>query len=157
MRKVGAGGFWKTLNEKPDSSVIQQKTPLSCVAAVGEMILQTRGILLTQAEILDIIGEVSTTEKLAKLLNKVDKPVGNEKWHGIIIAVRHLEKIALKGNFGSVLREGSTLGHLVLVESLENSWLKIKDPWDATSYQMAIEDFLQVWNGEIIFRWNLSD
>lgn len=157
MRKVGVGGFWKTLNEKKDDSVVQQTTSLSCVAAVGEMLLQTRGILMTQAEILDIIGEASTTEKLAELLNKVDKPIENERWHGIIIAVRHLEKVAEKGNFGVVLREGSTLGHLVLVENLSNGLLKIKDSWDATSYEMTVEDFLQVCNGEIIFRWNLSD
>ncbi len=157
MRKVGAGGSWKTFNEKKDSSVIQQITPLSCVAAVGEMLLQTRGILMTQVAILDIIREASTTERLANLLNEVDKPRGNERWHGIVVAVRHLEKIALREDFGAVLREGSTLGHLVLVESLDNGLLKIKDSWDATAYQMTVEDFLQVWNGEIIFRWNLSD
>jgi Peptidase C39 family len=157
MQKLGAGGYWKRLNETKDLSVVQQKTALSCVAAVGEMLLQTRGILMTQAEIIAIIGEVSTTEHLANLLNKVDKSVENTEWHGIIIAVRHLEKVALKGNFGAVLREGSTLGHLVLVETLSNKLLKIKDTWDATSYQMTVEEFLQVWNGEIIFRWNLSE
>lgn len=157
MKKIGAGGFWNRINEKKDTSVIQQKTSLSCVVAIGEMLLQTRGILMTQEEILDIIGEASTTTDLAKLLNKIDKTNNENKWHGIIVAVRHLEKIAAKQSFGAVLREGSTLGHLVLVENLENSLLNIKDTWDATSYQMTIEDFLQVWNGEVIFKWNLSD
>jgi hypothetical protein len=157
MHKIGAGGYWERLNEIKDSSVVQQKTTLSCVAAVGEMLLQARGILMTQTEILAIIGEVSTTKNLAKLLNKVDKSIGNEEWHGTVIAVRHLEKVALLGNFGAVLREGSPLGHLVLVETLSNELLKIKDTWDATSYQMNVEKFLQVWNGEIVFRWNLSE
>lgn len=154
-KKVGAGGYWQTLNEKKDSSVVKQITPLSCVAAVGEMILLKRGILMTQNEIIDIIGEASTTEKLADLLNNVDKSSDNKKWHGVIIAVRFLEKIAKEDSFAAILREGSPLGHLVLVDKLEDDSLFIKDPWDATSYEMNLEDFLKVWNGEIIFKWNL--
>ena len=156
MRRIGAGGWWKTLDEKKDSSVIKQKTSLSCVAAVGEMLLQTRGIKMTQAEIIDIIGEPSTLENLADLLNKTDKPIDNEKWHGVIIPVRHLEKIIQKSSFGAVLREGSPLGHIVLVLGLENDLLRIKDSWDATTYQMTVDEFLSFWNGEIIFKWNLS-
>lgn len=156
-RKVGAGGFWKALNERKDPSVVKQKTPLSCVAAVGEMLLRARGIEMTQTEIIDIIGEASTTDKLADLLNEKDKSAGGEKWHGVIVAVKYLHKIANKSSFGAVLREGTPLGHLVLVEKLEENLLFIKDPWDGTAYQMTIVDFLEVWNGEIIFKWNLSE
>ena len=155
-KQVGAGGFWKVINEQQDDSVIKQKTPLSCVAAVGVMLLQTRGMTMTQADIIDIIGEASTTEKLAKLLNDTDKLRGEEKWHGTIVAVKYLEKIANKSPFGAVLREGNPLGHLVLIEKLKGNLLSIKDPWDGTAYQMTVEEFLKVWNGEIIFRWNLS-
>lgn len=155
-KQIGAGGFWEVINEKQDDSVIKQKTPLSCVAAVGVMLLHNRGITMTQEEIIDIIGEASTTEKLAKLLNDTDKPRGEEKWHGAIVAVKYLEKIASKSPFGAVLREGNPLGHLVLVEKLEGNLPSIKDPWDGTAYQMTVEEFLKVWNGEIIFKWNLS-
>jgi filamentous hemagglutinin len=155
LRKVGAGGFWKVFNEKKDVSVVKQITPLSCVAAVGEMILQKQKILMTQKEIIDIIGEASTTEKLAELLNRFDESSNDKKWYGVIIAVRFLQKVADESFFGAVLREGSPLGHLVLVESFEDGWLFIKDPWDGTSYQMKQQEFLKVWNGEIIFKWNL--
>lgn len=154
-RKVGAGGYWKVINERKDDSVVRQITPFSCVAAVGEMLLRERGIEMTQAEIIDIIGEASTTEDLADLLNKIDKPSGNLKWYGFIIAVEHLEKIVLKTSFGAVLREGNPLGHLVLVEGLHGNLLTIKDSWDATVYQMTVEEFLKVWNGEVVLRWNL--
>lgn len=154
-RKIGSGGFWNVFNEREDSSVVKQKTSLSCVAAVGEMLLRERGIMMTQTEIIDIIGEASTTKKLAELLNEVDVADEEEKWHGVIIAVRHLEKIVSKNSFGAVLREGNPLGHLVLVESLKDDLLTIKDPWDGTIYQMTTEEFLKVWNGEVIFKWNL--
>lgn len=143
------------IDERPEALVIRQKTPFSCVAAVGVMLLQNRGITMTQEQIIDIIGEASTTEDLANLLNEVDKPSGDVKWHGVIIAVKYLEKIALKTSFGAVLREGKPLGHLVLVECLHGNLLSIKDPWDGTVYQMTIEEFLKVWNGEVILRWNL--
>ncbi len=155
MKQVGAGGFWKVINERQDASVIKQKTPQSCVAAVGVMILQKRGITMTQTEIIDIIGEASTTEELANLLNKVDESNSQEKWHGVIVAVKYLEIIASKISFGAVLREGNPLGHLVLIDKLEGNILNIKDPWEGTIYQMTIEEFLKIWNGEIIFKWNL--
>lgn len=155
-KKIGAGGFWKVLNEKQDASVIKQITPFSCVAAVGVMLLQTRGIAMTQEEIIDIIGEASTTTELAKLLNDIDKSDSEEKWHGIIVGIKYLEKIISKSSFGAVLREGNPLGHLVLVEKAAGNLLYIKDPWDKTSYQMTVEEFLKVWNGEVILRWNLS-
>lgn len=154
-KQVGTGGFWKVIDEKQDASVIKQKTPFSCVAAVGVMLLQNRGISMTQEEIIDIIGELSSTDELAKLLNDIDKPSVKEKWYGIIIAVNNLEKIARKSAFGAVLREGNPLGHLVLVESLNEDLLTIKDPWDGTIYQMAVEEFLKVWNGEVVLKWNL--
>lgn len=156
-KKIGAGGFWEVIDEKQDSSVVRQKTPLSCVAAVGEMLLRRRGIAMTQEEIIDIIGEASTTEKLARLLNEIEKTSGDLKWHGTIVAVRHLEKIIDKDCFGAVLREGSALGHLVLVAGLKKGLLTVNDPWDGTSYRMTVEEFLKVWNGELIFRWNLSE
>jgi filamentous hemagglutinin len=154
-RKVGAGGFWTVINERKDDSVIKQLTPFSCVAAVGEMLLREREIEMTQVEIIDIIGESSTTSRLAYLLNEKDNSPP-EKWHGIIVAVKYLEMIAKKSSFGAVLREGNPLGHLVLVETLNGNLLAIKDPWDGTKYEMTTEEFLKVWNGEIVFKWNLS-
>jgi len=156
-RKAGAGGFWKVVNERKDASVIKQLTPFSCVAAVGEMLLRMHGIEMTQAEIIAIIGEASNVKDLADLLNEKDESKRKEKWHGVIVAVKNLEKIAAKVSFGAVLREGNPLGHLVLVESLQNDLLTIKDSWDGTKYEMTREEFLKVWNGEIIFKWNLSE
>lgn len=126
-RKVGAGGFWTVINERRDDSVVKQITPFSCVAAVKE---------------------------LADLLNEKDK--SDEKWCGVIVAVKYLEVIAEKSSFGAVLREGNPLGHLALVEGLKENLLTVKDPWGGTRYEMTIEEFLRVWNGEVVLKWNLS-
>lgn len=88
-------------------------------------------------------------------MNDVDEFDANEMWHGVIISVKYLGKIAEKSSFGAVLREGNPLGHLVLVDKLEEDLLTVNDPWDGTIYQMTVSEFLKVWNGEIIFRWNL--
>lgn len=53
--KAGAGGNWKRFHEKIDNEVIQQKSNVSCLSAVGEMLLKNRGIFISQDIIRDII------------------------------------------------------------------------------------------------------
>lgn len=71
---------------------------------------------MTQEAIIDIIGELSSTEQLAKLLNQVDS-IDDKQWHGGFVDVETLPKIAAVGQFGAVLREGRPLGHLVFVDN----------------------------------------
>lgn len=47
--EVGAGGNWQRFDEKFDASVVKQKD-LSCVAAVGEMLLRERGIIFYETD-----------------------------------------------------------------------------------------------------------
>ncbi len=39
-KRIGAGGYWKTIGEKPDFSVVKQLTPYSRVSAVGKILLR---------------------------------------------------------------------------------------------------------------------
>ena len=153
--KVGAGGFWQVTDEHPDPSVVRQLTTHSCVAAVGEMLLRSRGISVSQQEIIDIIGEPSGVEFLADYLNDVDSDQSGEQWHGLVIRRRNISTLLRSGTFAAVLREGSTMGHLVLVRGIENGALVIDDPWDGTSYLMSVLEFFRHWNGEALFRWKL--
>jgi len=83
-------------------------------------------------------------------LNEIEKTNG---WFGGFVSAS-VETLIQKGSFGAVLREGSPLGHLVLVKGLnEENLLEIKDSFDQTSYKMTIEEFLKHWGGEVIFRW----
>jgi ABC-type bacteriocin/lantibiotic exporter with double-glycine peptidase domain len=151
MKKVGAGGNWKRIDEKFDAGIVKQTSGLSCVSAVGEMLLKRRGIFLSQQEILDIIGEPATAEDLAQVLNRFDVSIKGQRWHGIATDESELEKL-LKGSFAVILREPLLMGHTVLVDGETNDGLiKIKDPFDQTAYKMTAEDFLNHWAGEVIF------
>ncbi len=51
-----------------------------------------------------------------------------------------------------MLRDGNTRGHAVLIcGEDENTLIKVKDPFDQTSYKMRIEELDRVLS-EIVFR-----
>ena len=153
MSKFGAGGNWKRIDEKFDASIIKQTSGLSCVSAVGEMLLKQRGIALSQAQILDIIGEPAHISILAEVLNEFDLSEDGREWYGINVRPENLKTLLKENNWAAVLREPQTMGHAVLINGTENRLIKIQDPFDQTAYLMTVEDFLENWNGEVILRW----
>jgi hypothetical protein len=156
VKRIGAGGWWRVIDEQPDPTVEKQITLYSCVAAVGVMLLRANGISVTQQSAIDIIGESSTIEELGRFLNSRE-PIGEQNsWHGIIVDDNDLLTIAAHQSFAAVFREGRPLGHMVLVVGLEGDMLKINDPWDGTTYWMKLEEFRRVWNGDVVLQWKLS-
>ncbi len=152
MKIIGAGGNWKRLDEKFDASIIKQTSGLSCVSAVGEMLLKRRGISLSQAQILDIIGEPARIGGLAEMLNKFDVSEGGRKWHGFFVDRRNLNAVLRAENLAVILREAFEMGHAVLIDGkTKEGLIEIKDPFDQTAYKMTVKDFLEHWNGEVIF------
>lgn len=105
MKKIGAGGNWKRIDEKFDASIVKQTSGLSCVSAVSEMLLASRGISLSQAQILDIIGEPATAENLARVLNQFDVSIEGRQWHGTATNESELTKLLKSGSFAAILRE----------------------------------------------------
>jgi len=87
------------------------------------------------------------------VLNKLDVSDDNREWYGITVKTANLKTLLKEKNWAVVLREPQTMGHAVLVDGMENQLIKIKDSFDQTAYKMTIEDFLENWNGEVIFRW----
>jgi ABC-type bacteriocin/lantibiotic exporter with double-glycine peptidase domain len=152
MNETGAGGNWKRIDEKFDASIVKQTSGLSCVSAVGEMLLESRGIVLSQAQILDIIGEPATSGRLAETLNKFDVSEDGKQWHGVFVDPSNLEAVLQAGILAVILREVFEMGHAVLVEGVTpDGLIKIKDPFDQTAYLMTVKDFLEHWDGEVIF------
>lgn len=48
---------------------------------------------------------------------------------------------------------GASMGHLVIIDGFNNiGRLKVRDPWEGTSYTMEIKDFLEVWSGVAVGR-----
>jgi ABC-type bacteriocin/lantibiotic exporter with double-glycine peptidase domain len=145
--KAGAGGNWKRIEENFDETIVKQED-LSCVSAVGEMLLRERGISMTQKEIIGIIGKKASIKDLKDVLNRVDKK-GN--WKGGYTTNEILP--FTKKSFLVVLQEPLSLGHAVLVQGLdkENHFVII-DSADQTVYKMTQKDFFNNWGGGIIFR-----
>jgi filamentous hemagglutinin len=151
----GAGGNWRRFDEKFDASIIKQTTGLSCVSAVGEMLLRHRGISVTQGEIRQIIGEPADFGSLARALNHFDTSTDDGNvWRGITTDNQSLDVLFRQKNWAIILCEPLTMGHAVLVDGQTRSGLvRIKDPFDQTSYKMKLEDFLEHWGGQVILRW----
>lgn len=80
--KSGAGGNWQRLDEKFDNTIVKQTSGISCVSAVGEMLLKERGIYVSQEKIRDIIGEPAAIEILAAALNEFDISNDGKVWRG---------------------------------------------------------------------------
>jgi filamentous hemagglutinin len=155
--KSGAGGDWERIDEQFDASIVKQGD-LSCVSAVGEMLLKYRNIAISQKEIRDKIGSPATLINLAKFLNSVDSSEDGQMWQGIFLEQHYLDFVLGQSNFGVVLQEPFFLAHAVYVDGVtKDRLIKIKDPFDQTSYKMTREEFLKHWSGGVIFRWtNLS-
>ncbi|MCP9493104.1 MAG: cysteine peptidase family C39 domain-containing protein [Pyrinomonadaceae bacterium MAG19_C2-C3] len=158
--RSGAGGNWKTIDERADSSVPAQSNPLACVAATGEMLLRSRGINVSQEHILAKIQTPATVDELVKVMNEFDRTPG-KLWRGGAISDEHLELLGKIGDVHAVVfHEGGTLGHMVLVESVtDGEVFIIKDPFPinetakyGTIYTMTREEFMKVWGGEAIFK-----
>ena len=154
--KIGAGGNWRRFDERFDDSIVKQND-LSCLSAVGEMLLRNRNITVSQEVIRDIIGVPSFIGNLARALNDFDTSDDGLEWRGFPTNDESLE-ILLRHhkNWGAILINDyrDRIGHAVLIAGRTRSGLiKIKDPFDQTSYKMTIEDFLDHWGGEVILRW----
>jgi len=154
--KSGAGGNWRRFDEKFDASIVKQ-TELSCLSAVGEMLLKNRKIVVSQQVIRDRIGVPSFIGNLARTLNRFDTSGDGLEWRGFPTTNESLE-ILLRHhkNWGVVLINDyrEKIGHAVFIAGrTRNGLIKIKDPFDQTSYKMTMEDFLNHWGGEVILRW----
>lgn len=153
--KAGAGGNWKRFNEILDESVIKQTSGISCLSAVGEMLLKNRGINVSQHKIRDIIGEPSTVSRLAYALNLFDLADENQKWHGIVTDDEGIRYLFRQKNWSAILIEDyllNKIGHAVLIVGKTTQGLmKIKDSFDQTSYDITEEEFFKFWGGEVIF------
>jgi hypothetical protein len=155
--KSGAGGNWRRFDERFDASIVKQTSGLSCISAVGEILLKNRGIIVSQAEIRDIIGEPAAIESLAEVLNQFDISADGKFWRGHTTDEENLEILFRRKNWGAFLVEDFTLNrmlHAVFIEGKTRGGLiKVKDTFDQTSYKMTMPDFIKHWGGQVIYRW----
>jgi ABC-type bacteriocin/lantibiotic exporter with double-glycine peptidase domain len=154
----GAGGKWQTINEIKDSLVIMQQGDLSCGIACGQMLLQDRQINIDPDQIEQITGTPISCQALAMALNNLDSNT-SRLWEGGPLKLpeaTNTELITVLNTTGSwcamLWETGGMIGHFVIIDGFDsNNYLMIRDPWDATSYQMTTDDFINYWTTEAIF------
>ncbi len=106
--------------------------------------------MISQQEIIDIIGELSTPEHLARVINQAD----DVRWYGGFIDPDDPWVLVGRYEFGVVFRDGQPLGHMVFVANFTEDFVYINDPWEGTSYKMSMVEFSKVWDGGVVIIWN---
>ncbi len=156
----GAGGFWRAIDEKPDSNVVQQQDNFSCGPACGEMLLKDRGIYqINQSAIARETGTPVDVRVLAQVLNLLDISKTGE-WRGgnfvsdLASISTIFERLIAKGSWAAEMKEfRNPIAHLVVVDGIELSGkVLIRDPWEGTKYKMEPEDFFNYWNTRGVYR-----
>ncbi len=144
---VGKGGDWPVLNERPSPDVVKQISNESCVAAVGEML--SNG-MLKQDVLIDQVG--TKPEFLAPLLGPEWKGgfvrENREKVLEVLLASKRSWAAEFRDDFYHRVR----MGHMVVVDGLDKVGnVMIRDPQDATRYEMTREAFLKYWSDRALF------
>lgn len=149
VAKAGAGGRWDILNERPSLDVVQQTGRMSCVSACGEMLMQGA---VKQGELLQQLGEPVATKYLARALGP--------KWDGGPVDETALDLLLHRGSWVADLRERMGVrysrlepAHAVVVDGIDSSGnIMIRDPAQATRYEMTRTEFISTWTGTAVFR-----
>lgn len=160
LSMAGSRGEWPTINERPSPDVVQQVHPNACVAAVGEMLSEGR---LTQEHLLEKFKEYFVPQLLEKNkyptadLKWLPKELGDNwlfdfidpetNWHDFEIL------LAAREPWAAELREPGKTAHLVVVDGTNSlGHIEIRDPANATRYEMTQPDFLALWCGRSVRR-----
>jgi len=158
-RLSGAGGNWQVIDEIADLHVVKQQDQVSCGTACGEMLLRDREIYdVNQAMIAAETGVPVSAESLAVALNSLDSS-GSRVWLGGTVSIpgatysEIIDVLISTSSWGAVLWEPlADLGHIVVVDGIDETGLiLIRDSWDATSYKMDREEFINYWNSQAIY------
>lgn len=151
--KAGAFGSWMKLNERKDFTITKQKSEkgVGCVSAVGEMLLKSRKINVTQKQVLDIIGEPAGVARLERCLRGFDDSETDKKWQSGYRTNFDIEFLKNKENFAVFLKEFGEPAHALLVRKIADGRVIINDTYDQSYYEMTEDGFLEVWTGAYIF------
>jgi hypothetical protein len=145
-RPAGAGGGWKTINERQGGAV-PQLTEHSCGSACAEMISNGE---VSQSDILKLAGDKAWSPYIAEKMNELSKHF----WRGGAVDESDFDKLNARAPWSAELYEGGRESHVVVIDGLdEQGRIKVRDPWaGGSSYLMDRQEFMRVWNGIVLFR-----
>ncbi|MBP7860297.1 hypothetical protein KA183_01335 [bacterium] len=129
-------------------NVIRQSTKTSCVSAIGEMLSSGK---FSEEQLRKLMNDEFELKELA---NVFGPPWTTEK------SSLSLEERCRKGSWGAIFWENIGTKdrplislHAVTIDALSKSGkVSIRDPWEGTKYEMYLEDFLNAWNRQAIYR-----
>jgi ABC-type bacteriocin/lantibiotic exporter with double-glycine peptidase domain len=136
---AGAGGEWIVRDERRDAKVIAQIGETHCCAACAAMVLQDRGIFISQHTIADALGVPTLPSVLPRFLNKHDR---KHLWkYGYVAA--GFDALHRKTPWIALFKDHTNpLLHAVVVDGMEGRFLRIRDPSEpGTTYLMTPENF----------------
>lgn len=155
---AGAGGGWPVFAERPDSDTVLQQDPLGCGPACAQMLLRGRGITdIDQEQIASMSGIPVDVRQLADALNQLTQDLKG-RWVGgsfveeLSQMQRVLQSLVKRGSFMAELKQYGNIAHLVVIDGFdEQGRVRVRDPWEATSYTMEMSDFLDFWTTRALF------
>lgn len=158
---AGAGGSWQRSGEIDDPSVEAQETSHSCGPACARIALQILKVepLPTQDDLFERTGRTAcSVEALARAINEI--ALNNGPWVGQAVSNPDDDFRKLVHTLSSYVPwiahlrpKGARIGHLVVVANVASDIVQILDPWrPGTSYSMSLDEFLEHWGLELVWR-----
>lgn len=144
------GGSWKARDETPTTNIQKQENNVMCGQACGQAMLKDRGVDVDQLQLGD---NLTSTSSLSRAMNTVD-PSGAGAWTGNAVSHDSFGALNKTGSWSAMMWDkGSKTGHWVVVDGQNPAGnVVIRDPWNATSYNMTIDEFMDSWNGMAVYK-----
>jgi hypothetical protein len=155
-RSGSPGGYWPVIGEKKDQKAIRQINNVACGAAAVVMLLKDRNIDdIDQERIIELAGAPTTIGILANVLSQIAPLQDNGSWIGQTYSGNDERIWALFNQSGAWIanfQQPGSIGHIVVIDGRDKrNRVKIRDPWEGTSYKMEWEEFLNVWTRGGVF------
>ena len=141
----------KTRLYQPAGSLLGQIYDDSCVAACCRMLLQDQVVTCSETVVRAALGgeiggvEISAAAQALEELGGLKRYVYRSE-----MSLEDLQQAAAIGTVLAFIKSDprSRLGHAVLVDSIKDGWVIIRDPWPldfGSSYQVSLADFTAAW------------
>jgi hypothetical protein len=114
------------------------------------MLLRGLGQEVTQPEVAAAAAADNYLTFPGSLAYGMNQLAESSSWVGQSIADESLAIAAKRGPFAAMLGTGTEIGHWVVVDSIEDGVVGIRDPAQATSYLMDFGKFLEAWRGFVV-------
>jgi len=163
-----AGGDWLHSEDTPDGAAVTQIYGQSCVSACGEMLLASHGFPAAEGAQERLVAKLGGANEADRVdFNDLVPALADETGANALGAffggrlkipeeqrASAIDYFCGTGPWAAELKSSRTF-HAVIVDGADSRGnLRIRDPFEGTSYTMVTEEFLKHWwnNGAIFWR-----